>query len=112
MHKAYLVSCVNSRASDLHSAAEVIRNHMGGAAKVKNGVQLYVSAASLLVQREAESNGDWQTLMEAGAIPLPSGCGPCIGTSHHSFKTHFLSGNNFFLIPPTPTSNAFFNLFA
>jgi len=31
------------------------------------------------VQAKSEKNGDWQTLLDAGAIPLPSGCGACIG---------------------------------
>src|SRR5207244_12218076 len=35
--------------------------------------------ASAEVQREAENRGDWKALVDAGAIVLPSGCGPCIG---------------------------------
>lgn len=72
--KAYLVSCVNSRASDLKAAAEVIRGK-----KIAPGVELYIAAASSIVQREAEESGDWGALLAAGAKPLPAGCGPCIG---------------------------------
>jgi homoaconitate hydratase len=72
--KAYLVSCVNSRVEDLASAASVVRGK-----KVAEGVELYVAAASSEVQAESERRGDWQALVEAGAIPLPPGCGPCIG---------------------------------
>ncbi|SNX87621.1 probable LYS4 - homoaconitase precursor [Melanopsichium pennsylvanicum] len=74
INKAYLVSCVNSRASDLKAAADVIRGK-----KVAKGVEFYVAAASSVVQREAEESGDWGVLMAAGAKPLPAGCGPCIG---------------------------------
>ncbi|KAI9319094.1 hypothetical protein BX666DRAFT_1923031 [Dichotomocladium elegans] len=74
INKAYLVSCVNSRASDLRQAAEVLKGK-----KVKEGVEFYVAAASSEVQKEAEETGDWATLLEAGARPLPAGCGPCIG---------------------------------
>ena len=47
--------------------------------KVADGVEFYIAAASKEVQEESEKRGDWQTLIEAGAIELPPGCGPCIG---------------------------------
>ncbi|CEP11467.1 hypothetical protein [Parasitella parasitica] len=74
INKAYLVSCVNSRASDLKQAAEVLRGK-----KIKDGVEFYVAAASSEVQKEAEEAGDWQALVDAGAKVLPAGCGPCVG---------------------------------
>ncbi len=74
IQKAYLVSCVNSRLEDLEAAAEVLRGK-----KVAAGVKFYLAAASRAVQEEAEKRGVWQTLLDAGAHPLPSGCGPCIG---------------------------------
>ncbi|MHB9012296.1 MAG: homoaconitase [Ignavibacteriaceae bacterium] len=74
INKAYLVSCVNSRVSDLAEAAAVIRGK-----RVAEGVKFYIAAASSEVQSESERRGDWQALLQAGAIALPSGCGPCIG---------------------------------
>ena len=74
IQKAYLVSCVNSRSEDLEAAASVLRGR-----KVASGVKLYVGAASAWVQKRAENSGAWQSLLDAGAIPLPPSCGPCIG---------------------------------
>jgi homoaconitate hydratase len=74
IQKAYLISCVNSRVEDLEAAAAVLRGK-----KVASGVKFYLAAASKWVQEEAEKRGAWQTLLDAGAQPLPSGCGPCIG---------------------------------
>ncbi|MDK9699410.1 MAG: homoaconitase [bacterium] len=74
IHKAYLVSCVNSRVEDIAEAAAVMRGK-----KIADGVKFYIAAASSEVRRESEKRGDWQTLLEAGAIALPPGCGPCIG---------------------------------
>ena len=74
IQRAYLVSCANSRADDLESAAWVLCGK-----RVAPGVKLYVGAASAWVQQEAERRGVWQTLLDAGAIPLPPSCGPCIG---------------------------------
>src|SRR5271166_3914534 len=74
IQKAYLISCVNSRLEDLVAAAAVLKGQ-----KVAPGVKFYLSAASKWVQEEAERRGVWQTLLDAGAQPLPSGCGPCIG---------------------------------
>ncbi len=76
IQKAYLLSCVNARFEDLHEAAEVVR---AGGKRVADGVEFYLAAASAEVQTKAESVGDWQTLVGAGAIALPPGCGTCIG---------------------------------
>ncbi|PHH71191.1 hypothetical protein CDD80_5467 [Ophiocordyceps camponoti-rufipedis] len=83
INRAYIVSCTNSRASDLAAAAKVFKD----AAKadpttnprIAKGVQLYIAAASAPEQQAAEAAGDWQALIDAGAQPLPAGCGPCIG---------------------------------
>jgi homoaconitate hydratase len=74
IQKAYLLSCVNSRVEDLEAAAKVLKGK-----KVSPGVKFYLGAASQWVQEEAEKRGIWQTLLDAGANPLPAGCGPCIG---------------------------------
>jgi len=76
VHKAYLVSCVNSRVDDLAQAAGVLRGK-----RVAPGVEFYIAAASSEVQAQSEARGDWQTLLDAGAKPLPAGCGPCVGTA-------------------------------
>jgi len=72
--KAYLVSCANARLSDLEAAAEILRGH-----RIADGISLYVAAASADVQLAAEASGAWGAILGAGASPLPSGCGPCIG---------------------------------
>lgn len=74
VQKAYLLSCVNGRVDDLSAAASVLRNR-----RIAPGVKMYVGAASAWVQQESEKRGDWQTILAAGAIPLPAGCGSCIG---------------------------------
>tara|TARA_B110000438_G_C15791752_1_gene640980 strand:+ start:36 stop:2009 length:1974 start_codon:yes stop_codon:yes gene_type:complete len=74
INKAYLVSCVNSRVEDLKAAANIVKNK-----QVSPNVEFYIAAASNEVQDQSEYDGDWKTLIDAGAIPLPPGCGPCIG---------------------------------
>lgn len=83
VNKAYLVSCTNSRASDLAAAAKVFKDEAekngGKIPKIKEGIKFYIAAASIPEQQIAEEQGDWQALIEAGAEALPAGCGPCIG---------------------------------
>lgn len=74
INKAFLMSCVNARTSDLAEAARVLKGK-----KVAQGVEFYLAAASSDVQSESEKRGDWQALIDAGAIVLPAGCGACIG---------------------------------
>lgn len=83
LDRAYLVSCTNSRASDLAAAAKVFkdaaRNNHGVIPRIPEHVNFYIAAASQKEQLVAEEAGDWQAMLDAGAQPLPSGCGPCIG---------------------------------
>ncbi|KAI9762854.1 MAG: mitochondrial Homoaconitase [Chaenotheca gracillima] len=84
INRAYLVSCTNSRASDLAAAAKVFKDAAkdapdGKIPKIANGVNFYIAAASQPEQQIAEEAGDWQAMLDAGAQPLPAGCGPCIG---------------------------------
>lgn len=83
IHKAYLVSCVNSRTDDLAQAAAVLRDR-----RVADGVALYVAAASSEVEAESRRRGDWPALLAAGAQPLPAGCGPCIGLGAGLLQDH------------------------
>ncbi|MBI3448685.1 MAG: homoaconitase [Acidobacteria bacterium] len=74
VQKAYLLSCVNSRLEDIAAAARVVKGR-----KIAPTVKMYLAAASADVERQARAQGFWDDLVTAGAIPLPSGCGPCIG---------------------------------
>jgi len=74
INKAYLVSCTNSREDDLAQAADAVKGK-----NVAENVEFYIAAASSEVQAVSENNGDWQKLLDAGARPLPPGCGMCIG---------------------------------
>ncbi len=74
IQKAYLISCANSRLEDLEGAARIMCGK-----RVAPGVKFYLGAASAWVQQEAGRRGIWQALLDAGANPLPPGCGPCIG---------------------------------
>ncbi|KAF1810983.1 Homoaconitase [Eremomyces bilateralis CBS 781.70] len=84
INKAYLVSCTNSRRSDIAAAARVFRTAAesspeGTIPKIAPHVAMYISAASVAEQAAAVESGDWDILTSAGAMELPSGCGPCIG---------------------------------
>ncbi len=74
IQKAYLVSCVNRRLEDLEAAAKVIKGQ-----KVAAGVEFYVAAASARCRRTPRRAAPGARCWTAGAKPLPSGCGPCIG---------------------------------
>ena len=75
-------SCTNARASDLAAATRVFNDAVkqtGRQVRITSSVKLYIAAASIPEQQAAEEAGDWQALLDAGATPLLSGCGPCIG---------------------------------
>ena len=80
-----LVSCTNSRFSDFEAAAKVFKDAAKDdkIPKIADGVQLVIAAASKYVQEAAEASGDWQVLLDAGAIEHPPGCSACIGLGNN-----------------------------
>jgi homoaconitase/3-isopropylmalate dehydratase large subunit len=67
-------TCTNGRLGDLRAAAALLRGK-----KVAPGSRLIVLPASRAVVLEATRDGTIATLVEAGAMVLPPGCGPCLG---------------------------------
>ncbi len=69
-----LGTCTDGRLSDLAMAVKILKGK-----KVAPGVRFLVLPASRTVFNEALKLGYIQILSEAGAIFLPTGCGPCLG---------------------------------
>ena len=73
-NQAYIGACVGAKLSDLRMAARVLRGR-----KVSADTRLLVAPASAKVTAAAAVDGTMETLTEAGAILMPSGCGACAG---------------------------------
>jgi homoaconitate hydratase family protein len=67
-------TCTNGRLGDLEVAANILKGK-----KVHPSTRLLVLPASNTIFQEAIDKGIIKTLLEAGAVILPSGCGPCLG---------------------------------
>ncbi|HUA59836.1 MAG TPA: 3-isopropylmalate dehydratase large subunit [Verrucomicrobiae bacterium] len=74
VHQAVLGSCTNGRLEDLEVAARIVAGRT-----VHPRTRLIVIPASRQIYREAMRLGYLDTLMEAGAMINPPGCGPCVG---------------------------------
>ncbi len=72
--QAVLGSCTNGRLEDLEVAARVLAGRT-----VYERTRLLVIPASQQIYREALRSGYLDTLVAAGAIINPPGCGPCVG---------------------------------
>jgi 3-isopropylmalate dehydratase large subunit len=67
-------TCTNGRLSDLKIAADILKGK-----KINPDIRLLVLPASKQILQRALKIGIIQTLVESGAIILPTGCGPCLG---------------------------------
>ena len=67
-------SCTNGRLDDLQIAAEILKGR-----KVAQGTRMLVFPSSARVYTQALQAGYLQHLMQAGAVVMNSGCGPCLG---------------------------------
>lgn len=67
-------SCTNGRLDDIEVAARILAGK-----KIARGVRMLIFPASGRIFRDAMQAGYLMTLMEAGAVVVNSGCGPCLG---------------------------------
>jgi 3-isopropylmalate/(R)-2-methylmalate dehydratase large subunit len=67
-------SCTNGRLDDLATSAAILKGK-----KVFRGVRMLVFPASTRIYLQALKAGYIETFMQAGAIVMNSGCGPCLG---------------------------------
>jgi homoaconitate hydratase family protein len=67
-------SCTNGRLDDIRIAAQILEGK-----KVARNVRMLVFPASARIYRQALQDGYLLSLMEAGAVVMNSGCGPCLG---------------------------------
>jgi homoaconitate hydratase family protein len=72
--QCFLGTCTNGRYEDLKVAADILKGE-----KIYAGTRLIVAPASNSELCKAMDDGTAQTLVEAGAMLLPPGCGPCLG---------------------------------
>ncbi len=74
IHQALIGTCTNGRVEDLEVAARILKGR-----RVHPGVRLLVFPASWKIYLEAIKRGILQQLVEAGAVIMNPGCGPCLG---------------------------------
>lgn len=74
IHQCLIGTCTNGRASDIAVAARILQGK-----QVSPNTRLLILPASRSELNKALDSGDIQTLVAAGAVLLPPGCGPCLG---------------------------------
>jgi len=74
VHQVVIGSCTNGRLDDLAVAARFLEGR-----KVAAGTRMLVFPASTRIYRQAIEHGYIATFMQAGAVVMNSGCGPCLG---------------------------------
>jgi 3-isopropylmalate/(R)-2-methylmalate dehydratase large subunit len=71
---AFIGSCGSGMYQDFADAAALLRGR-----RIAEGVRMFIVPGSVGTARRLADEGFMQVFMEAGAIILPAGCGPCAG---------------------------------
>jgi len=72
--QVYVGTCTNGRLSDIAVVAKMLKGR-----KIHRDVRLIVCPASRSVYLKALELGYLKTIVEAGGVVIPPGCGPCVG---------------------------------
>jgi 3-isopropylmalate/(R)-2-methylmalate dehydratase large subunit len=74
INQVVIGSCTNGRLDDLAVAAKIMKGR-----KVAAHTRMLIFPASARIFQQAIAKGYVKTFMEAGAVVMNSGCGPCLG---------------------------------
>lgn len=74
VNQVFVGTCTNGRIEDLRIVAKILKGK-----KVNPDVRLLIAPASRNVFKQALKEGLIETLVDANAAILTSGCGPCVG---------------------------------
>jgi 3-isopropylmalate/(R)-2-methylmalate dehydratase large subunit len=86
---AFIGSCGSGTYEDLLHAASLLKNR-----RIADGVRLFIVPGSVRSTQRLASEGLMQVFLDAGAMVLPAGCGPCndavvgpVAAGEHSIST-------------------------
>ncbi len=82
IHQVFIGTCTGGRLDDLAVAASILRGKQR-----HEQTRLVIAPASRGVLLASIAAGYIQTLLQAGAIILPPGCGPCLGLHQGALGT-------------------------
>ncbi len=74
IHQVFLGTCTNGRIEDFELALRILKGK-----RVASGTRLLVGPASAEIYKELANRGMLSDFLEAGAVIINPGCGPCLG---------------------------------
>ena len=75
IQQGYIGTCTNGRLEDFQLAAKILKGK-----KINKDSRLIIAPASKDILLDMIKDGTYQILLDAGAVGVTPGCGPCVGT--------------------------------